>query len=113
MNPQRGRLRRLGLGSEGLRAWIFRRPSVDTQAQSASHAAPRAPVKRKAARHPQWIAIGVTMRGVAMAPSDAPLYAIATPRPRSSERRVCEDARRPAGKVAPSPKPRAARAIAN
>ncbi len=83
-----------------------------TTAHSASHAIPTTPVNQNAPRQPHQRNIGVTTSGVTTAPSDPPLYATAKPRPRRSLGSVCTTVRSPPGKVAPSPKPSAARAAA-
>src|SRR3974390_213027 len=91
MNPQTGAPRKLGTPPGGA-------------ADGAAGGAPLPP--------PQARPIGVTMIGATTAPSEPPLYATATPRPRSSGASVCVATRRPPGKVAPSPNPSAARAKA-
>ena len=45
---------------------------LDTACHIISHAAPIMPVNRNAARQPHFRAIGVTIIGVMMAPSDPP-----------------------------------------
>src|ERR1700722_4545528 len=80
---------------------------------SASQHAPIAPVTRNAARHPKRSAIGVTISGVTMAPSDAPLYPIAVPRDCLFGGNDSAAALSAAGKADPSPKPSTLRATAN
>src|SRR5580700_12347838 len=82
-------------------------------AHIASQHAPNAPVTRNADRQPKRSAMGVTIRGVMMAPSDAPLYPIAVPRDCRFGGNDSAAALRAAGNAEPSPKPSTLRATAN
>src|ERR1700722_13503987 len=80
---------------------------------SASQQMPIAPVTRNADRHPNRRAMGVTISGVMIAPSDAPLYPIAVPRDWRLGGNDSAAALSAAGKADPSPKPSTLRAMAN
>src|ERR1700691_4798592 len=82
-------------------------------AHSASQHAPIAPVTRNAERHPKRNAIGVTISGVTIAPSEAPLYPIAVPRDCRVVGNDSAAAFKAAGKAEPSPKPSTLLATAN
>src|ERR1700722_4775137 len=80
---------------------------------SASQHATIAPVTRNADRHPKRSAIGVTISGVTMPPSEPPLYPMAVPRDCRFGGNDSAAAFKAAGKAEPSPKPSTLRATAN
>ncbi len=78
----------------------------------STHTKPATPVTIKALRQPYASAIGVTISGVMIAPSEPPLYATAIPRDCCFAGSQSMAVRKPPGNVAPSPNPRIARATA-
>src|ERR1700677_833747 len=117
MNPRTEGSVRRGTAGDGrpsaLACLGASRGSPETSAQTRSQPTPKSPVTRNAPRQPHASAMGVTISGVTIAPSDPPLYARASPLACCSGRSVWDAVRRPAGNVAPSPKPSTNRATAN
>src|SRR4029077_20941011 len=83
------------------------------RSQSASHTNPSAPVKRNAQRQPQDLAIHGMKSGVIIAPTLVPALKIPVASARSFFGNHSATLLMLAGKTPASPKPSAARAIAN